>query len=58
MSKSKKYGIKHFSDENIMSWFDFAKHILTENNLNNKTILVKGNNNVTLARRPKYSVIN
>jgi dTDP-4-dehydrorhamnose reductase len=40
-----------------MTWYDFAKLILTENNLNNNTKLVRVNNFTTLAKRPKYSVL-
>lgn len=54
---SNNYGIKHISDGVVMTWFDFASQILSENNLINKTILVKGNKYVTFAKRPKYSVL-
>jgi dTDP-4-dehydrorhamnose reductase len=57
IEKSRAYGIKHFSDEKAMTWFDFAEQILSENNLNNKTTLVKTNNYVTFARRPRYTVL-
>jgi dTDP-4-dehydrorhamnose reductase len=56
-NKSTDYGIKHFSDNQVMTWYDFANEILLENNLNGNTSLVKGNNYVTFARRPKYSVL-
>lgn len=58
VDKRKDYGIKHFSDDKTMTWYDFAKYILSENNLNDKMTLVKGNKYVTFARRPKYSVLN
>jgi len=51
------YGIHHFSDKLVMTWYDFAESILLENNLNAKTSLVKANNYVTFAKRPKYSVL-
>jgi dTDP-4-dehydrorhamnose reductase len=51
------YGIHHFSNKSAMTWYDFAKLILTENNLNNNTKLVRVNNFTTLAKRPKYSVL-
>ena len=56
-NKSTDYGIKHFSDNQVMTWYDFANEILLENNLNRNTSLVKGNNYVTFARRPKHSVL-
>lgn len=53
----KEYGIYHFSDLVIMSWYNFAHKILLENNLLNKIKLEKANNYVTFATRPKYSVL-
>ncbi|ULC60963.1 dTDP-4-dehydrorhamnose reductase [Flaviramulus sp. BrNp1-15] len=53
----RNYGVKHFSDGIVMTWYDFAKHILSENNLINKTTLVKANKYVTFASRPKYTVL-
>ena len=40
-----------------MTWFDFANEILLENNLIDKTRLVKRNQYTTLAKRPKYTVL-
>ncbi|XCF06516.1 dTDP-4-dehydrorhamnose reductase [Tamlana crocina] len=55
--KSIAYGIKHFTDDEAMTWYDFAQKILTENDLINKVNLVKTSNYVTFAQRPRYSVI-
>ncbi len=55
--KSNTYGIKHFSDDEVMTWYDFARKILSENDLINKINLVKTSNYVTFAQRPKYSVL-
>ncbi|UKM65585.1 dTDP-4-dehydrorhamnose reductase [Flavobacteriaceae bacterium GSB9] len=55
--REKKYGIKHFSDDKVMTWYDFARKVLSENNLINSTNLVKTSNYVTFAKRPKYSVL-
>lgn len=52
-----EFGIYHYCDEKVMTWFDFADQILSENNLKSKTNLVKGGNYVTLAKRPKYTVL-
>lgn len=57
VNKSLDYGIKHVSDNKAMTWYDFAEQILSENHLKNKTRLVKANNYVTFARRPKYTVL-
>ena len=51
------FGIHHYCDDKVMTWFDFAEQILLENKLNNKTKLVKANNYITFARRPKYSCL-
>ena len=51
------YGIKHFCGEKEMTWYDFAKQILKENNLSHKVKLVKAKNYHTFARRPKKSVL-
>lgn len=57
VGKSENYGIKHFSDDIPMTWYDFAVHILSENNLNHKTNLVKTDKYITFAKRPKYTVL-
>lgn len=57
LNKSEDYGIKHYCDENIMTWFDFAKLILLESNLSDKISLVKAKNYHTFAMRPKNSIL-
>lgn len=57
LQKSTDFGVYHFSDNNPMTWYDFAKSILVENNLNCITKLVKADNYRTFAKRPKYSVL-
>ncbi|MFB9055256.1 dTDP-4-dehydrorhamnose reductase [Mariniflexile ostreae] len=54
---STNFGVLHFCDEKVMTWYDFAKDILKENQLLNTINLVKVNNYRTFARRPKYSVL-
>ncbi|MEP3837388.1 MAG: dTDP-4-dehydrorhamnose reductase [Algibacter sp.] len=51
------YGVIHFCDDKVMTWYDFAEQILIENNLSNNIYLVKVNNYRTFARRPKSSVL-
>lgn len=55
--KSSSFGVYHFCDEKIMTWYDFAKKILIENQLFDKINLVKADKYVTFAKRPKYSVL-
>lgn len=57
VNKSLTSGIKHISDDKVMTWFEFAEQIVSENHLKNKTTLVKGSNYVTFAKRPIYSVL-
>lgn len=51
------YGIYHFNDGEVMTWFDFARWILQENNLADKVRLERAENYSTLAARPKNSVL-
>jgi dTDP-4-dehydrorhamnose reductase len=52
--KSKEYGIHHFTDGEAMTWYDFAKRIVKENQLD---VEVLPKNYATIAKRPKYSVL-
>lgn len=56
LDKQKSYGLHHFCDKKAMTWYDFAKSILVENNIK-KIKLKRVNNFKTLAQRPKYSVL-
>lgn len=56
VSNSNQYGIKHFCDNKVMTWYDFAETILKEN-LYEHIKLVKVENYSTFARRPKYSIL-
>ncbi|GAB5473178.1 MAG: dTDP-4-dehydrorhamnose reductase [Maribacter sp.] len=51
------YGIHHFTDGEAMTWYDFAKRILKENNLEGKVRLEKARNYRTLAKRPENSIL-
>jgi dTDP-4-dehydrorhamnose reductase len=57
INSNRAFGIHHFCDDKIMTWHDFAEHILSENKLINTTRLVKGSKYVTFAKRPKFSVL-
>ena len=54
---NKDYNIHHFADKKAMTWYDFAKKILKENNLDKKVKLEKVRNCRTFARRFKNSVL-
>lgn len=51
------YGIYHFCDGKAMTWYDFAKQILIENNLLKNIKLVKSDKYFTFAKRPNNSVL-
>ncbi len=57
VKRSKRYGVSHFSDKKTMTWFDFAKYILVENNLSEQINLVEISNYRTFARRPRNSIL-
>jgi dTDP-4-dehydrorhamnose reductase len=56
-SNSIAYGIYHYSNEGITSWYDFAKAIFEISGTTVKTIPVKTSEYVTKAARPAYSVM-
>ena len=51
------YGIYHYSNEGVTSWFDFAKAIFDINNTNVKVIPIPGSAYPTKAMRPAFSVM-
>lgn len=51
-------GIYHFSNNGIISWFDFAEEIKSYNGLNCTLIPIKTEQFPTAATRPAYSVMN
>jgi len=57
VEKKINFGIVHFTDNVVMTWYQFAKNIITENNLEDRVILLKAENYLTFARRPKNSVL-
>ena len=56
-SDSKAYGIYHYSNEGVTSWYDFAKTIFDISNTTVKVNPVKTSEYVTKAVRPAYSVM-
>ena len=56
-SDGKKYGIYHYSNEGRISWYDFAKKIFSLSNLDIKVNPVPSESYKTLAKRPKFSLL-
>ena len=52
-----EYGIYHFSNEGDASWYDFAKAIFTISDTPIELIAADSSQFVSLAKRPKYSVL-
>jgi dTDP-4-dehydrorhamnose reductase len=51
------FGIYHFSNEGQCSWYDFAKEIFLQNNININLQSIPTSAYPTPAKRPKYSVL-
>jgi len=56
-SKITAYGIYHYSNEGIASWYDFAKAIFEISGTKVKTLPIKTSEYPTRATRPAYSVM-
>ena len=56
-SKSTGFGLYHYSNEGVTSWYDFAKTIIEASNLKIKTNPIKSAAYPTPAKRPAYSVL-
>ena len=56
-SKSTGFGLYHYSNEGVTSWYDFAKAIFEASNLKIKTNPIKSAAYPTPAKRPAYSVL-
>ncbi|AUC82956.1 dTDP-4-dehydrorhamnose reductase [Lacinutrix sp. Bg11-31] len=56
-TKSNKYGIYHFSNEGITTWYGFAVEIAKHFNSFDLKKIVPVEGFITKARRPKYSVM-
>jgi len=55
---SKKTGIYHYSNQGVISWYDFAKAIMQINNIDCKVIAIESKDFKAKANRPFYSVLN
>ncbi|WP_214071554.1 dTDP-4-dehydrorhamnose reductase [Mucilaginibacter sp. dw_454] len=56
-SESKAYGIYHYSNEGVTSWFDFARAIFDISGAKVKANPIRTDQYPTRARRPGYSVM-
>lgn len=52
-----KYGIYHFTDGKVMTWYSFAIHILKTNKMNTMSKIVKDNKYRSFVKRPKNTVL-
>ena len=57
LSQSKNYGIYHYSNEGVASWYDFAKKIFELNNIKIDLKPISTSEFPTPAQRPQYSVL-
>lgn len=53
-----KYGIYHYSNEGVASWYDFASAIMEYTELGCQVFPITSNSYPTPARRPSYSILN
>ena len=56
--KETNYGVYHFSNKGECSWYDFAKEIFAQSNIEIKLSKITTEDFPTAAKRPKYSVLN
>lgn len=56
-SKSEDYGLHHITDGEAMTWYDFAKKIVKENGMEADVQIEKLEQDSSIVRRPKNSVL-
>jgi dTDP-4-dehydrorhamnose reductase len=54
---SKAYGVYHYSNEGVASWYDFAKAVFEINGSDIKTFPINSESYPTPAKRPYFSVL-
>ena len=57
LSQDSHYGIRNFSGNEVMSWYDFAKKIAEENGFSTKLNPIPTSQYPTPAKRPMWSVL-
>lgn len=58
ITQNKNYGIYHYSNNGVVSWFDFANEIFKRTNTNIELNSIPSSEYPTAAKRPHYSVLN
>lgn len=56
-SDKQAYGVYHFSNEGVTSWFDFATAIFEISGMSTRVLPIPGSEYPTAAERPAYSVM-
>lgn len=56
-TKSEAYGLYHYSNEGVTSWYDFAKAILELSKKSTRLISVRTAEYISKAKRPMYTVM-
>ncbi|MRI01083.1 dTDP-4-dehydrorhamnose reductase [Kriegella sp. EG-1] len=56
-NESTAYGVYHYSNEGVASWYDFAKVIMYERKITCKVLPINTDEYPTPAKRPAYSVM-
>jgi dTDP-4-dehydrorhamnose reductase len=56
-SGNREFGISHFTNGEVMSWYGFARRIITENKLQNKVKILNAIYQHSKVRRPKNSIL-
>jgi len=58
LSNKTDYGVYHYSNEGVASWYDFTKAIFEIKNINTKVQPIPSTSYPTPANRPYYSILN
>ena len=58
IKQDKNYGIYHYSNEGVASWYDFAKVIFDKTKIRIKVNPIPASSYPTPAKRPHFSVLN
>lgn len=53
----KSYGVYHFTDNDTVSWFEFAKAIVSSLDVTKGNLIVSTSESTSKTKRPKYSVL-
>ncbi|MGE5943415.1 MAG: dTDP-4-dehydrorhamnose reductase [Flavobacteriales bacterium] len=56
-SNTNSYGLYHYSNEGVASWYDFAKAVFEESKIHIELMPIKTQDYQSLAKRPVFSVL-